>query len=148
MDSSVVHYLLFQDQTVFVPLRHVYAECSVLIEGEPQLSELICLRENCHRDKNCMNTLVHRIHQLFDEAFPEARMMLLYFRAKNRPNSIQAGVFHRDMREPSRIVCNPFAFRKFLREGVPGQWHAPMSFHLPPASSATILPVESLIRKP
>jgi len=142
-----IPFFSFQVSTVFVPLRHVYGECAVLIEGEPRLKQLICYQnDTCHRNQNCASIMAHRVHQLFDEAFPQAKMILLYFKDKGSV-SIRAGVFMRDLPEPRVITCNPYAFKKFQREGEIGVWQAPLSFTMKGGGSK-ILPVTSLIREP
>jgi len=140
------YYVVFQGKTAFMRLKDVYPECSLLIEGEPQLGELLCLSGPCHRNQNCMTILAHRVHQIFDEVIPDSELLYLYFRAQNRKESIQAGVFWRSMKEPRVIVCNPWAFKKFMTEGDVHEWTPGTDFYLKNVGQG-LLPASSLIKK-
>lgn len=123
-------YFFVTGHTAFVPLRDIYPECAVLIQGEPQLYPLICMRTACPRNANCPQKLAHRVNFFFEKvADPDVTAMIAYFKHEDRPGSVRAGVFFRDMREPRVIVCNHYAFRKFKRDGEVFKWDPTDSFY-------------------
>jgi hypothetical protein len=130
-------------KTVFMPLRYLYAECMVLIE-ESRLYPLICLRESCHRDRNCMGVLARRVQFFFEEVSPHCEMIVAYYKWKDKPNSIRAGLFTPDLGEPRQITCNKAAFKRFQRKGDTYKWDPPASFYLL-GGGPPIVPVEGLI---
>ena len=132
---------------MFVPFRALYPECLFLIEGSPQLGPLQCLDTSCHVSANCMETLVKRVHYLFDRVEPSALMMIAYFKHHSSGESIKAGVFHKDLREPRRITVNPHGFRKFQTEGMVKQW-TPTQEYLMIAALPTprVIPVTELLK--
>lgn len=146
MKQPVATYFVFQTKTVFIPFRYIYPECLVLIEDEPKLYPLLCMKDNCHRNSNCAEKLAHRVHYFFDKVEPKAELMIAYFKYQDRPGSIRAGVFTASMDEPRLITCNRSAFQKFQRESEVFQWVQPNEFLLIGGGSPTILPVESLVR--
>lgn len=141
-------FFTFQKHTVFIPLKYIYPECSVLIEPYQQLSPLHCLREDgCPANKNCMETLAKRVNYFFTFVTPEAELLIAYFKYRDRGNSIRAGVFDRNMKEPRVMTLNPFAFKKFQREGITYTWMPPDEF-LFMHGGGGLIPMENLLIKP
>lgn len=140
-----ITFFSFHDKNVFIPLKSVYPECYPLIEGEPQLYPLLCLQSMCHRSQNCAEILAKRVNYLFTNVVPEAKLIVLYFKYQDRPNSIRGGIFHKDMREPHVSVLNPHAFGKFKREGNVYQWIPTEDFLFMGGDGDLILP-ETLVR--
>ncbi len=114
---------------LFTKLDNIYKECSFLIQGEDRLYPLICLRDTCHRNMNCMTVLAHRVKYVFD-TFPDADILLLYFRYHDRPKSHRAGVFNRNMDEPFFITFNVTAWEKIKKIGTVYEWNLPDSLFL------------------
>lgn len=136
-----IYYTVFCKKTVFIPLKSLFPECSVLIAEHSQIENLQCLIDTCPANANCMASLVPRVNALFEEN-SEFEMIVAYF--KHRSSSrIRAGIFTNDLAEPYVKTCNPSALRKFQREGITYQWFPNESFFK--KSSDLIFP-ESLIR--
>ena len=76
-----------------------------------------------------MEKLAKRVKAIFD-AFPTAKLLLLYFKYRDRPNSLRAGVFWRDMSEPRIITMNPGAWEKMKQLGTVYEWNLPMEIML------------------
>lgn len=145
MREQVV-FFTFQKHSVFMPLRYIYPECMKLIESHAQLSPLFCLNHNnCPANKGCMDILAKRLNYLFTQVVPDAKQIIAYFKYRDRPNSIRAGVFTREMTEPSVQTLNQSAFKKFQREGLTFSWFPTDDFLLM-APIPRLLPVESLIK--
>jgi len=119
-----MYILEVNKRTLFTKLESVYAECFFLIEDQPKLYPFICLNSDCHRAANCMEKLAKRVKAIFD-AFPEAKLLLLYFKYRDRPNSMRAGVFWRDLSEPRYITMNPGAWEKMKSIGTVFEWNLP-----------------------
>ena len=146
--TEPVAFFVFQKHSMFVPLRFVYPECSKLIEGYDQLSPLFCLRnDHCPANNGCMDILAKRLNYLFTRVVPNARQIIAYFKYPDRPDSLRAGIFTRDMKEPTTMTLNRSAFQKFQREGEVFSW-TPTSEYLHILPSSNIIPVESLLVKP
>jgi hypothetical protein len=64
-----------------------------------------------------MEILAKRVNYWFTRVEPAAEMFIAYFRYRDRPDSIRAGVFHKDLREPRTITLNVSALAKFKKEG-------------------------------
>lgn len=116
-------------QTLFAKLEGVYPECTFLINDQPQLHPLICLKSSCHRAQNCMEKLAKRVKAMFD-AFPEAKLLVLYFKYRDAPNQLRAGIFWKDMREPYFRVLNHGAWSTFKRIGTVYEWELPQELLL------------------
>ena len=145
MKEAVV-FFTFQKHSVFMPLRYIYPECMTLIEPYAQLSPLFCLNhDNCPANKGCMDILAKRVNYLFTHVVPDAKQIIAYFKYRDRPNSIRAGVFTRDMAEPVVMTLNQSAFKKFQREGLTFSWF-PTDEFLFMAPEPKLIPVESLIK--
>ena len=142
-----VYYFSFQTKTTFIKLQHLFPECGVLIEGQPELHPLKCLLSSCPANANCMEGLVRRLDYFFENVVPQSELIVAYFRYADRPQSIRAGIFYRDMTEPRVAVVNPWAFRKFQKEGDTFKWFPPAEFYRLNTVMSTIIPVESLIKK-
>lgn len=139
-----MYYFTYQDKTAFIPLKAVYPECYVLRQDHPTTNPLQCLTVgDCPGNRQCMNTLAHRVHYLFDKVVLDSELILLYF--KDHKGSIKAGIFYRDMSEPRVITCNRSAFDKFMTGGVVQEWTPPDEFFLIQSVNDLIVP-ESLVR--
>jgi hypothetical protein len=111
--------------TVFVKLKDLYPECEFLIQGAVQLFPLRCLADDgCHRNQNCMEVLAKRTKYVFD-TFPDADLLILYFRYQDRPTSQRGGVFWRDMRSPRYFTLNKSGWEKFKKVGKIYSWRIP-----------------------
>lgn len=108
---------------LFTKFDNVYPECKKLIRGQNKLYPLICLRDTCHMNNACMETLAMRINLIFD-AFPSAEVLLLYFKYQDT-KSLRSGVFWRDMREPRLITINPFSWQTCKDRGDVFEWNLP-----------------------
>lgn len=148
MNKQQVVFFTFQTKTVFIPLRYIYPECMVLIERHQQLSPLHCLsHDHCPANANCMEVLAKRVNYFFTHVVPDVELMIAYFRYRDRPNSIRAGVFTKGLEEPRVMTVNPFAFRKFQQDSVSFTWVPPDEF-LFMGPSSNLIPVENLLVKP
>jgi len=147
MTREQISYFDFQGHSVFLPLRFLYAECLVLIDGSPQLYPLACFNRPCPVMKNCPDVLAHRVNYLFDKIVPNAEVIYAYFKHPDRPRSIRAGMFRRDLSEPKTIVMNLAAFNKFRREGVTYNWIPPDEFIFMGGSDSQIIPATNLLIK-
>lgn len=143
-----VAFFVFQGHSVFMPLKYIYPECVTLIEKYDQLSPLHCLRnDHCPANKGCMDVLVNRINYLFTNVIPDGKQIIAYFKYRDRPESIRAGIFDRDLSEPKLMTLNRSAFQKFQREGIAFTW-VPSGEYLLMRPDTKLIPVESLIVKP
>jgi len=124
-----MYILKVNDKTLFAKLSEVYPECPFFIRDEPKLHPLICLNSHCHRAQNCMEKLAKRVKALFD-AFPSAQLLVLYFKYKDAPSRLRAGIFWKDMREPYFRVLNPSAWETFKRIGTIYEWELPLELSL------------------
>lgn len=148
MNREHVAFFVFQKHSMFVPLRFVYPECLSLIEKYDQLSPLHCLKnDGCPANRGCMDVLAKRLNYLFTFVATDAQQIIAYFKYRDRPDSIRAGVFTRDMAEPKLMTLNRSAFKKFQRESLTYTW-VPPDEYLFMAPDSKIIPVESLIVKP
>lgn len=140
-------FFVFQKHSVFIPLRHVYGECLTLIEPQQQLSPLHCLKNDvCPVNAGCMDVLAKRIDYLFTNVIPQAKMIVTYFKWRDRPQSIRAGVFDRDLEDPRVMTLNQSAFKKFQKEGISYTW-IPTDEYMLIRPSTSLIPVESLLVK-
>lgn len=145
MEQKLIAYFVFQQKTAFIPLRHIYPECWVLIEDHPSMYPLRCMREDgCPVVAGCGEKISRRVHYLFEEVIPSVEMIVGYFKYRDT-ESIRACVFYKDMREPHISVLNPYAFRKFQREGTTYQW-LPTRDYLLTTNQNDIIPVEHIIK--
>ena len=131
--------------SLFMPLKYVYPECMILIQGEEKLFPLRCLQDSCHRSQDCPTKLAKRINFIFQHVAPDAQMIYAYFKHPDRPGSIRAGVFDRDLNEPKVMVVNRTGWAKYRREGIIQQWNPPMGYWLV-GGSDKLIPVENLIK--
>ena len=116
-------------RTLFAKCLEVYPECTFLIMDQPQLHPLICLKSSCPRNQRCMEKLARRVKAIFD-AFPESQLLVLYFKYRDAPNQLRAGIFWKDMREPYFRVLNPGAWSTFKRIGIVYEWELPQELLL------------------
>lgn len=142
-----IPFFSFQKHSIFMPFRFIYPECLVLIEPHQQLSPLHCLKGPCHVDKGCMEILARRVNYLFTHVCPDGQQIIAYFKYRDRPDSIRAGVFTRDLSEPRLMTLNKSAFLKFQKEGVTYQW-IPSDEYLFIGRSENLIPVQNLLHKP
>lgn len=142
-----IFYFRFQHKTTFIKLQYLFPECEYLIEGKDQLHPLKCLQSSCPVNANCMEGLAKRVNYFFENVAIGSELIIAYFKYPDRPNSIRAGVFYKDFDEPRVMTMNPWAFKKFQREGDAYKWVPPEEFYRLSSSAPDILPVESLLRK-
>lgn len=116
--GQICYFVLFSTKSAFFKLNDIFPECAFHREHAPQVDSLQCLQEDhsCHVNHNCMATLVHRVHVLFQEVLPSVQVIVLYFR-KHGNQRYGAGLFWRDMREPRVIVMNPWAWERIKQRG-------------------------------
>ncbi len=147
--TNSIPYISFQTKHLFVPLKSIYPECFALIHGEPKLHPLFCLMGDCHRNSGCVETYTKKVLYWFEVIEPQAELLVAYFTHPDRPNSLRAGIFHSDMREPYVITLNVTAFEKFKREGQVKYW--PITDEYKNIHSTykapNIISVESLLKK-
>lgn len=116
--------------TIFAKLNDVFPECSFLIQGEPNLYPLFCLRNDyCPRNRNCMEILAKRVKFMFD-TFTDAALLFLYFTYQDKPGSHRSGIFYRDMREPRYITFNRTVWEKVKKLGTVYELTLPDSLFL------------------
>lgn len=142
-----IAFFVFQRKNLFIPLRFVYGECFPLIADRPQLSPLQCLQTTCPVNAGCMDILAKRVNYLFTQVVPAAELLIAYFKYPDRPNSVRAGIFYRDLREPRVMTLNKAAFKKFQNEGIAYTWIPPDEYLLM-GPAQTLIPVESLLVRP
>jgi hypothetical protein len=142
-----VTFFTFHNKTAFLPLKFVYPECTVLLEHVPQAYPLMCMKQpNCPANRNCGELIAKRVHYLFDKVVPtDVKLIIAYYKYRDRPESIRGVTFWRDMSEPDVKILNRSGFDKFLREGTKYQW-VPTTEYLFLSPSNTIIPVETLLR--
>lgn len=145
--TDLVSFFTAHKHSIFIPFKYLYPECLVLIDKGEKLSPLLCLKDSCPVNANCPSRLAKRVKFLFDHVAPESKMIYAYFKYRDRPNSIRAGVFDRELNEPRVITLNKSAFEKFKKEGVIHQWNPPMDYWLL-GGSDKLIPVENLLVKP
>lgn len=141
-------FFVFQKHSVFIPLKYLYGECFTLIEKHDQLSPLHCLRNDiCPVNIGCMDILAKRVDYFFTHVAPDAKLLIAYFKYRDKPGSIRAGVFDRDLTEPKVMTLNQSAFKKFQKEGLAFTWIPTMEY-LTLSRSSTLIPVQNLLLKP
>lgn len=123
MAQEPISYVLFQEKTVFMPLRYIYGECWILIEEHDEMFPLRCMiDDSCPANANCGEKISRRVHYLFDQVLPgDVEMIVGYFKYHDT-KSVRAAIFNRDMPAPRVQVINPYALRKFLKEGTAYRW--------------------------
>lgn len=124
-----MYILEVSHRTLFTKFLGLYPECEFLIRDQPHLYPLLCLQSSCPRASNCMEKLAKRVKAVFD-AFPSAKLLVLYFTYRDQPGRIRAGVFWEDMSEPRFIVMNPSAWEKFKEIGTVYEWDLPLELRL------------------
>ena len=124
-----MYVLDVQKHTIFIKMQEVFPECTLQIEGAPNLHPFFCLVSNCFRNANCMGKLATRIKYIFDQ-WPKAQLLILYFSYQDRPGSQRAGLFWRDMREPRYITMNRTAWVKLKKMGIVYEWGLPAELFL------------------
>lgn len=143
-----VAFFVFQQHSVFIPFKFLYPECLTLIEPYEQLYPLHCLRnDHCPVNRGCMDILAKRVNYLFTNVIPDGQQIIAYFKYRDRPQSIRAGVFTREMDEPKLMTLNHSAFKKFQKEGLAFTWIPTDEFMLM-SPDPKLIPVESLLVKP
>ena len=144
--SNPVTFFSINEKTVFMPLRYLYPECEKLIEHHPKMYPLKCLQDNnCPANMGCMDVLVRRVNYIFTHVAPKAQLVIAYYKYRDKPNTIRAGIFHRDLSEPYLMVLNPFGFRKFQKRGLAFTW-MPTREYLMLGAERGIIPVENIIK--
>lgn len=138
-------FVVFKEKTMFMPLRYIYGECWGLIEHHPQMFPLKCfVTDGCPVTANCGEIIVNRVNYLFEEVVPKVEIIVAYYKYRDRPKSIRGAIFNKNLDPPSISILNPYAFRKFIREGTAFQWF-PTSEFLFMSGNKDIIPVEKLV---
>lgn len=117
-----INYFTYKNKTIFLPFKFLYPECSILIKGEQKLYNLLCLKANCPRNKNCPEVLAKRVHYFFSEVEPLGELIISYFTHPNCGTSIKAGIFTKQLDEPRLITVNKSGFDKYRKESIIKQW--------------------------
>jgi hypothetical protein len=147
--SELVYYFTYA-KTAFMPFRVLYPECLVLIEDEPRLFPLICMpgpeHGPCHRNKNCASTLAHRVNYLFENVVIDCDALIAYFKYRDRPKRIRAGLFTKNLSTPRVLTVNPYAFKRIQKKSTIYSWSIPSEYLLMRDKSPTIISPESLVR--
>lgn len=126
-----------------MPLKYLYPECEILLQGSPSLTPLHCLQNDaCPSNRNCMENLAKRVNFFFGEVEPQTELIVAYFK---QGESIKAGLFNKDLEEPRLITCNRSAFQKCYKEGITYKWDPPLNFYMLSTTTDIIKP-ETLIR--
>jgi hypothetical protein len=141
-----MYLLSVQGRSIAIKLVDLYPECEFLIKGSPQLHPLICFVGPCHRNANCMEKLAKRVKYVFEQ-FKDAQLLVLYFKYQDKPNSIRAGVFWRDLREPRYITINPYAWEHLKKRGEVYEWNLP-DFLTIERSIQSTTPQDSVLQLP
>lgn len=140
-----IAYFIVQDKTVFMPLKFLYSECFYHIEKLDQVYPMRCFVDNCPVTANCGEILARRTNYLFERLFPQAEMLIAYYKYPDRPRSIRAIILNEDFSDPRVVTLNPWAFKKFQKEGIPYKWFPTEEYSFMSGSKG-LLPVESLLR--
>lgn len=92
---------------------------------------LRCMNEDgCPANANCGEKISRRVHYLFEEVLPgDVEMLIGYFKYRDT-KSLRAAIFERDMPAPRVRVINPYAFKKFMREGTAYRWFPTLEYSL------------------
>lgn len=142
-----INFFVFQRHSVFMPFRYLYPECFVLIKPHQSLHPLFCLKNDiCPVNSNCMEVLAKRVDYLFTNLCTDGKQLIAYFSYPDRPKSIRAGLFTRDLSEPRLLTLNRSAFEKFRKEGVTYAW-VPTDEFLFIGTSRTLIPASDLLVK-
>lgn len=141
------NYFVFQKHTVFIPLKFLYPECSSLLDHYPNYHPLHCFKnDHCPANIGCMDILVKRVNFIFNEVVPEGKLLIAYFKWHDKPNSIRAGIFTKELDSPSVKTLNVSAFKKLQGQSTVYSW-TPSSSYLDILPSSTLLPASSLLVK-
>jgi hypothetical protein len=130
--NSMMYFVIFSRKTAFFKFEDVFPECFLYRKDSPQLEPLICLLEDgaCHVGKNCMETLVKRLHILFEEILQNVDMLLLYYRQNYDPNSIGCGIFWRNLQDFQVRTINRTAWQMVKNRGSVFQFQPGTNFFL------------------
>ena len=71
-----------------------------------------------------MEKLAKRVKHIFD-TFERTELLILYFKYRDHPTRLRAGVFWRDLREPRLITMNPYAWEKLKEIGTVYEYTLP-----------------------
>jgi hypothetical protein len=93
-----------------------------------------------------MGVLARRVKYFFENVTPEAGLIIAYYKWKDKPNLIRAGVFTISLQEPRQIICRRSVFRRFQKEGDKYRWDPPSDFYLL-GGGDKLISVEGLIRE-
>lgn len=145
MSKDPIYYFVVQGKSAFVPLKYVYPECFFHIRNSPQLYPMKCFAtDSCPPGANCGEILVRRIAYLFEKVVPGAEILIAYYKYKDRPQSLRGAVFNRDLEPPTLSILNPYAFKKFQKEGTTYSWF-PTDEYLFMGGSKGLVAIEGLV---
>lgn len=141
----MIHFFVFQKHSVFVPLRTFYPEAIQLTEQVGDPHPTACFTHPTPTNARLIEPLVRRSNYVFSELLPKLQakqplyILYLYYKWANKPNSIQAAAIRSDYSDPKVLVLNPYAFKKFQREGKLYEWDPPLDFQLMGHSNEVLL---------
>lgn len=120
----------------------------MLIQDHPQVFPLACFGplDSCPANVGCAEIIAKRINYLFEYVVPNSKQIIAYFKYRDMPDRIRAGVFDKALSNPRVVTVNPYAFKKFQREGTTMQWVATDSYLYTTKDSTILIPETSLIR--
>jgi hypothetical protein len=129
---SLMYFVVFSRKTAFFKLQDLLPECFLYREDSPQLEPLICLQEenSCHVGRNCMETLVKRLHTVFEEILQHVDLILLYYKKRNMPDSIGAGLFWSNLEDLNVVTINRTAWNLIKNRGEVFQFQPGTDFFL------------------
>ena len=110
------------------------------------MTPLSCFNTECPANKNCAEVLVRRLNYLFTMVVPTAELIVLYFTTPVKPKSIFGGLFLKDLDTLRVSTLNPYAFKKFKKEGIVYQWTPSSDFFLLGGDNTQLISPEQLIR--
>ena len=116
--GKITYFVQMSSKTAFFKLQDIFPECFFYRDSSPRIEPLVCLQEDnaCSVGSNCMETLVRRLHMLFEEVVPTAELVILYFKSRNDKH-IRAGVFYRNLKDFRIITMNPFGWKAIKQRG-------------------------------
>lgn len=127
--QKIMYFLTFCGKTAFFKLQDIFPEC-FLYRKDNQVEPMFCMEGDCPSNKNCMETLSKRIFVLFQEVIVGADLLILYYKKRNKQNSIGGTLFWKDMREPRNITINPYGWNTIKSRGNAYQFQPTSSFYL------------------
>jgi len=146
--------------TMFIPLKYLYPECTKLIESYPKMYPLRCLKDNgCPADQGCMDILAKRVLYLFEQVDPSCAMLVAYYTYRDT-KSLRGAVFQKDNKlictngldlayakfnDPQILTINKSAFSKLQKDGKYFSWD-PTPEYINFGLNRAIIPVSNILK--